>query len=230
MAASRSSRLRARSSASAWLRQTIRRSPGNSGAVMAAMSRSSNSDICKAPPSRSAWIAGARKAVIQSSPAGLRSSPMRAWVIMPRSPTRTTWSRPKRSLSLSTWLVRVVGIGGVAGEHLDRHRTAVGGAQQAIDDLPLAALAVPAVAELGERTAAPFQIAGRDVVEHQRAAAEMALGQRRLDRWLAHRQPVERAVELVLVDHAQAELLAQARGRGVAATARGRRPAWSRAR
>ena len=106
-------------------------------------------------------------------------------------------------------------IGGAAGEHLDRHRTTVAGAQQAVDDLPFAALAVPAVAELGKRTAAPFHIAGRDVVEHQRAAAEMALGQRRLDRWLAHRQPVERAVEFVFVDHAQAELFAQARGRGV---------------
>ena len=49
----------------------------------------------------SALIAGARNAVIQSSPAGLRSSAMRAWVIMPRSPTSTTWVRPKRCLSLS---------------------------------------------------------------------------------------------------------------------------------
>ena len=73
------------------------------------MSRSSNSDICSAPASRKALIAGARKAVIQSSPALVRSSVMRAWVIMPRSPTSTTWSRPKRSLSLVTWLVNVVG-------------------------------------------------------------------------------------------------------------------------
>src|SRR5882672_1292453 len=102
VAASRSSRLRARSAASARLRQTISRSPGNSGEVMAAISRSSNSDICRAPPSSNALIAGARKAVIQSSPAGLISSLIRAWVIMPRSPTRTTWSRAKRSFSLVT--------------------------------------------------------------------------------------------------------------------------------
>ena len=76
---------------------------------MAAMSRSSNSDICSAPPSHNTLIAGARKAVIQSSPVDLMSSLIRAWVIMPRSPTRTTWSRPKRALSLVTWLVRVVG-------------------------------------------------------------------------------------------------------------------------
>src|SRR5271157_4832781 len=71
---------------------------------MAAMSRSSNSDIWKAPPSIRPRIAGARSAVIQSSPAGLMSCVMRAWVIMPRSPTSTTWSRPKRCLSLVTWL------------------------------------------------------------------------------------------------------------------------------
>src|SRR5208337_3332436 len=45
---------------------------------MAAMSRSSNSDIWKAPPSMRPRIAGARSAVIQSSPAGLMSSAMRA--------------------------------------------------------------------------------------------------------------------------------------------------------
>jgi len=66
---------------------------------MPAMSLSSNSDICRAPPSSSALIAGARNAVIQSSPAGLISSLIRAWVITPRSSTRTTWSRPKRSFS-----------------------------------------------------------------------------------------------------------------------------------
>jgi hypothetical protein len=80
----------ARSAASARLRQTIRRSPGKSGEVIAAMSRSSNSDICNAPASRKILIAGARKAVIQSRPAVLRSLAMRDWVIMPRSPTSTT--------------------------------------------------------------------------------------------------------------------------------------------
>jgi len=74
---------------------------GELGRVMPAMSRSSNSDICRAPPSSNALIAGARKAVIQSSPAALRSSLIRAWVIMPRSPTRTTWSRAEALLQLS---------------------------------------------------------------------------------------------------------------------------------
>jgi hypothetical protein len=43
----------------------------------------------------------------------------------------------------------------------------------------------------------------------------MAFGEGRLDRRLADRQPVESAVELVLVDDPETELLAQAGGGGV---------------
>src|ERR1700730_5505279 len=43
----------------------------------------------------------------------------------------------------------------------------------------------------------------------------MAFGEGRLDRRLAARQPVECAIELVLVDYPQTELLAEAGGRGV---------------
>jgi len=89
--------------------QTTKRSPGNSGAVISARSRSSNSESWKAPASSSARICGALSAVIQSSPAGLSSSPIRALVIMPRSPTSTTRDKPKRCLSLSTWLASVIG-------------------------------------------------------------------------------------------------------------------------
>ncbi len=42
------------------------------------------------------------------------------------------------------------GIGGVAGEHLDGNGAAVGGSQQAADDLALALLAVAVVAEGGQ--------------------------------------------------------------------------------
>ena len=157
-------------------------------------------------------IAGARKAVIQSSPAALRSAVIRAWVIMPRSPTRTTWSREKLFK-----LGRLAGEGhrvsGIAGEHLDRHRTAVRSAQETIDDLPFAALAVTVVAKLGKPAATAFQIARRDVVEHQGATGEMAFGKHRLDRWLAHQKPVECAVEFVLIDHPETQLFAKGRGR-----------------
>ena len=67
------------------------------------MSRSSNSEGCKGPPSAaSALIAGARSAVIQSKPAGARSASMRALVIMPRSPTSTMRFRRKRVRSFLT--------------------------------------------------------------------------------------------------------------------------------
>jgi len=62
-----------------------------------------------APASTSARIAGARKAVIQSRPAGLMVSSSRAAVIMPRSPISTRRSSLKRSLSLATWLASVDG-------------------------------------------------------------------------------------------------------------------------
>ncbi len=63
---------------------------------------------------------------------GWTSSPMRASVIMPRSPTNTTWSRPKRCFSLSICGASVVEIAGVAVEHLDRHRTTVRCTEHAI--------------------------------------------------------------------------------------------------
>ena len=46
------------------------------------MSRSSNSN-CGPPSAASAWMAGARSAVIQSRPAGFSSSSIRALVIRP---------------------------------------------------------------------------------------------------------------------------------------------------
>ena len=51
------------------------------------------------------------------------------------------------------------GVAGRALEHLDGDRTAIGRAEQAIDDLQLALLAVAIVAELGERAAAAFHVA-----------------------------------------------------------------------
>jgi hypothetical protein len=45
----------------------------------------------------------------RASPAGLRSDAIRALVIIPRSPTRTTRWRPKRRLSLATWAASVLG-------------------------------------------------------------------------------------------------------------------------
>ena len=113
---------------------------------------------------------------------------------------------------LDLWRQRLR-IAGVAVEHLDGDRAAVGRAEQAIDDLQRALPAITAVATLGQRTAASLHVARRDVVEHQRAVGEMALGQDGFDGGLAHQQPVERGVEFVVVDVAETERFAEAGGR-----------------
>ena len=53
------------------------------------------------------------------------------------------------------------------------------------------------------------------VIEHGPGASEVVFGERRLDRRLADGQPVDSGAELVLIDHAEAELLAQAGAGGV---------------
>ena len=107
------------------------------------------------------------------------------------------------------------GVAGRALEDLNGDGAAIGRAQQAINDLQLALLAVAVVAELGERAAAAFHVARCHVVEHQRAAGEMAPGQGRLDIRLADRQPVEGTIKFLLVDGPQAELGAEAGGGGL---------------
>jgi hypothetical protein len=105
-------------------------------------------------------------------------------------------------------------IDGVPVEHFDSDWAAVGCAEQAVSDLQRAPAVIASVAALGERAATPLHIARGDVVEHERAVAEMAFGQRGLDRGLALQQPIERSVELVFIDLADAEHLAEARSGG----------------
>ena len=65
VAASRSSRTRARSAARTGLRQATSRSPGKSGEVISARSCWSNRLSCSGPPSAMSFLmAGARSAVI----------------------------------------------------------------------------------------------------------------------------------------------------------------------
>ena len=105
-------------------------------------------------------------------------------------------------------------IGGVAFEHLDRHRTTVARAQQTVDDLQLALLAVAVVAELRQLAAAPLHIARRHVVEHQHAGAQMLASERLLDRLLTLAQPVEGNIKLVFVNRSKTKRLAEAEGGG----------------
>ena len=108
-----------------------------------------------------------------------------------------------------------VGVGGVAVEHLDRDRAPLAVAQQAEHDLELVAPAVARVATLGQWTASPFKVSGSQVVEHQRAVAQVASGQTLLDGALALEQPVHGGVELVFVDALDAEHLGEGVARGV---------------
>ena len=100
----------------------------------------------------------------------------------------------------------------VAGEHIYGHGTAVGRAEQAEDDL---LLAVPVVAERGQRRTAPLQIAGRDIVEQQGGALEMPSGEALLDPRLPPQQPVEHAEHFVAADGTEAEQGTEAAGGGL---------------
>jgi hypothetical protein len=70
------------------------------------------------------------------------------------------------------------------------------------------------VARARRRAAAPLHVAGGDVVEHHRAILQVPFGERRLDGGLTFAKPVERGVEVVLVNLAQTEDRAQAGGGG----------------
>ena len=102
-----------------------------------------------------------------------------------------------------------------AVEHLHRHRTALGVAQQPELDLQLAALAVARVAAPPQRAAASFQIHRGEVVQHQRAVLEMASGQPSFDPLLALEQPVHGGVQVVLVAVLQPQRLGERVARGV---------------
>src|SRR4029077_17407702 len=143
VARSRSSRLRARSSANSGFLQTTTRAPGASGAVISARSRSSNSESWKAPLSTSARICGARSAVIQSSPAGASSARMRRAGDHPAVPDQHHPQQAEALLELVDLRGERRRVGGVAFEHLDRDRTPVGGTPQDVDDLQLAPPSLP---------------------------------------------------------------------------------------
>ena len=166
MAASRSSRLRARSSARAGLRQAMSRSPGKSGLVISARSCSSKRLSCSGPSSAISFlIAGARSAVIHAYVAvesPCRAS-MRALVIMPRSPTMTIFLSPNVSLTTPAISVNAAG----SAVFPSKTRTATGRpcgvGEQPVLDLQLALLAVAGVAARPERAVRALQPRRRQV-------------------------------------------------------------------
>ncbi len=91
----------------------------------------------------------------------------------------------------------------------------VGRAEQAEDDLLLALLAVPVVAERGQWRTAPLQITGRDIVEQQGGALEMPSGEALLDPRWPPQQPVEHVEHFVAADGTEAEQGTEAAGGGL---------------
>ena len=201
VATSSASRLRVRSSARSRLRHTISRSPGNSrGALISARSRSSNSDSCSGPSSAaSAWIAGARRQVIQSEP---RRREIVADARRGDHAAIADHHQPAdREAVLHLLDLR-------AQRRSDRPccrrtpRSQPAGpraAQQAVDDLRPILAVVAAVAVARQRAAPPLEVGGADVVEHEHAILEMTPRQAVLDPRLALQQPVERLVGLALL-------------------------------
>jgi hypothetical protein len=96
-------------------------------------------------------------------------------------------------------------IAGVTLKDLDGDRTAIGDAEQAVDNLQRTLAAVAAITALGQWTAASFHVARRDIVEHQRAVGDVAFGQSDFDGGLTGEQPVQGGVEFVFIDLVQVE-------------------------
>ena len=103
----------------------------------------------------------------------------------------------------------------VAREHLHGQRATIPGAEQAEDDLPLASLAVAVVAECGQGTAAPLEIAGGDVIKQKCPALQVPSRQALLDPDLAAQQPVKHRQHLVAADRTEAEERTEAAGGGL---------------
>src|SRR5205807_7979622 len=100
-------------------------------------------------------------------------------------------------------------VAGVAGKDLDRDRATVLAADQAKLDLQLVGPAIAAVAVASQRTAAAFEISRGQVVEDQRPFGEMLAGKLALDPFLLSTEPIERFVDLIGGDAAEAEGRAQ---------------------
>jgi hypothetical protein len=77
---------------------------------------------------------------------------------MPRSPTNNV-VEAEALLELVDLCRQRHRIGGVAIKHFDGNRTAVGSAEQTVDNLQCTLPAVAAIATFGERAAAAFHVA-----------------------------------------------------------------------
>ena len=110
-----------------------------------------------APASTRLRIAGARKAVIQSRPAGLRVSQARLGDHAAIADQHHAF-KLEALFELGDLARQRRRIADIAFEHFDRDWAALGRAQKPEHDLQLAGFAVAIVAKLGERTGAPLEI------------------------------------------------------------------------
>ena len=212
MAASSSSRLSARSLASCGLRHATSRSPGYSGEASSIRLRSSNSPSCSCPCSTSARIDAFFSAVIQPMPVHL------AQLGDGRVADHAAVAHHHQLLDaeLLAQALHLGQEGGAVGHvalvHRHRHRAAARVGEQPVVDLQQPLLAVAVVAQLGQRAGGALEVAGRQVVQHQAAVAQVPRGELLLDRVLAREQPVHRRVQVVLVRIGHAEVLGQRGG------------------
>ena len=93
----------------------------------------------------------------------------------------------------------------------DRHRAAGSCRQQAVVHLRRIALAVAAVADLGQRTAIAFKVTRTQVVEGERTLGQVSGSELLLDKFLTLVQPVHRRIKVRLIRLPHAELLGERR-------------------
>ena len=92
------------------------------------------------------------------------------------------------------------GIGGVAIENLNSHRSAVPVAEQSVNDLELSLSPVPRVAQMRQRAGLAFKVAAREIVKHEGTFLEVSGGEGFFDARLTGQKPVHGSVEMVFVN------------------------------
>ena len=122
---------------------------------------------------------------------------MRAEVIIPRSPTITTSSSPKRSRTASASEMNAVGPPVLPAKTSTATGRPSGQQVRPYSIWALSAFPVAGVAPLGERAVAPLHPGATEVVEHPAPAAQVAPGQGSFDVALAGEEPVHGGVDLV---------------------------------
>jgi hypothetical protein len=130
---------------------------------------------------------------------------------MPRSPTITTCARAEALAHALHGGQESQTVRGIALEHRDGHRAAARVGEQPVVDLQRAGPAIAAVAALGQRAGAALEVARRQVIQHQRALAQVACGELLLDRVLARQQPIHGRIQIVLVGIGHTEVFSQGR-------------------